>query len=89
MLALYCPRHGHEVLLGASRLIRLVNLGHGLILTEARCYDGELLTAITGAAARLPPDQIAQRPHPPDPLAHKLAGSRTTTSLCAGPRTCA
>ncbi len=62
MFALYCPRHGHRVLLDLGRLSRMVNLGDGLILLEARCYDGEPLTGITGHAATLRPDQIAQRP---------------------------
>lgn len=68
MFALYCPRHGHDVLLSLSRLVRVVNLGDGFILTEARCYDGEPLVAITGAAARLTPEQVARRPEAP-PLA--------------------
>ncbi len=49
MFALYCPRHGHQVLLDLDQIVRLVNAGDGLIVMEARCYDGENLVGITGS----------------------------------------
>lgn len=61
MLSLRCPRHG-TVLLGLDRLVRLHNLGDGLILVEARCDDGELLLAVRGHGSVLPPDAVAHRP---------------------------
>ncbi len=70
MFALYCPRHGHRVLLDLGRLIRLVNLGDGVIQIEARCYDGEHLVGITGLHSTLPPDEVGRRPTtPPGSLA--------------------
>jgi hypothetical protein len=65
MFALYCPRHGHRVLLDVGRLTSLVNLGHGLILVAARCYDGEDLIGVTGLHSTLPPDAVARRPTTP------------------------
>jgi hypothetical protein len=65
VFALYCPRHGHQVLLDLDRLSRMINLGGGLILLEARCYDGEPLTCITGRRATLPPDEVGHRPATP------------------------
>lgn len=62
MFALYCPRHGHPVLLDLGQLIRLINLEDGLILVEARCYDGENLVGVTGTGSVLPPDTVARRP---------------------------
>jgi hypothetical protein len=65
MFALYCPQHGHQILLDLDQLIRVVNLGDGMIVIEARCYDGEPLTAVTGLGATLPPEQVAHRPTVP------------------------
>lgn len=49
MFTVYCPRHGSEVLLGLSRLRRMVNLESGVILLEFTCYDGEVVGLLTGA----------------------------------------
>jgi hypothetical protein len=62
MLALHCPRHGHRVLLDLDRIRRVTNLGEGIILIEARCYDGQPIIEISGSAATLPPDQVGRRP---------------------------
>jgi hypothetical protein len=62
MFALYCPRHGHPVLLDFDRIVRLVNLPDGPILIEARCYDGETLVGVSGQRATLTPDEVAGRP---------------------------
>lgn len=62
MLALHCPRHGHRVLLDTDQVVRLVNLGAGLILIEARCYDGERLLGVSGQHSVLSPDEVAHRP---------------------------
>lgn len=62
MFALFCPQHGHQVLLGLDRLIRLVNLDDGVIMIEARCYDGEPLVGVTGQRSVLPPEAVARRP---------------------------
>jgi hypothetical protein len=62
MLALDCPRHGHRVLLDIGRIVQLVNLGDGLIMVVVRCYDGELITGITGTAATLSPETVGHRP---------------------------
>ncbi|WP_157361966.1 hypothetical protein [Haloechinothrix halophila] len=55
MFTVYCPRHGSEVLLGLSRLRRMVNLESGVILMEFTCYDGEVVGLLTGA--RVPHEQ--------------------------------
>jgi hypothetical protein len=62
MFALFCPRHGQRVLLDTGRLLRVVNLGDGLILVEARCYDGQPITEVSGVGSRLPADTVG---HPP------------------------
>lgn len=49
MFTVYCPRHGSEVLLGLSRLRRMINLEPGVILMEFTCYDGEVVGMLTGA----------------------------------------
>jgi hypothetical protein len=62
MFALYCPQHGHQILLDLDQLTRVVNLGDGMILIEARCYDGEPLITVTGLGATLSPEQVGHRP---------------------------
>lgn len=49
MFAVYCPRHDSEVLLGLSRIKRMVNIQPGVIAVELVCHDGEVLTVLTGA----------------------------------------
>ena len=66
MLALFCPHHGHDVLLGIDRITRIGRVAAGLIAVEVRCYDGELLLTIMGPGAALRPDEIATRPAEPD-----------------------
>jgi hypothetical protein len=65
VFSLYCPRHGHQVLLDVGRLVRLVNMGDGVIVVEARCYDGENLLGVTGLHATLRPDEVGRRPSEP------------------------
>jgi hypothetical protein len=65
MLALFCPRHGHRVLLDLDRITRMVPVAAGMTAVEARCYDGELLLTIIGPGARLTPDEVATRPAAP------------------------
>lgn len=62
MLALYCPRHGHAVLLDIDRITRMVNIEDGLIVVEAECYDGTRIQMITGSRAVLPPDEVGTLP---------------------------
>jgi len=47
MFAVYCPRHGTEVLLDERRIRGLTNV-EGAILVELECYDGELILLVTG-----------------------------------------
>lgn len=49
MFTVYCPQHGSKVLLGLSRLRRMINLEPGVILLEFTCYDGEVVQLLTGA----------------------------------------
>ncbi|WP_199432838.1 hypothetical protein [Qaidamihabitans albus] len=49
MFAVYCPEHDAEVLLSQRRVKRLVNVEPGVIAVELVCYDGQLLTVLTGA----------------------------------------
>jgi hypothetical protein len=70
VFALYCPRHGHQVLLDLGQIVRLVNSGDGVIVIEARCYDGENLVGITGSRSTLAPDEVGHRPTTPPRPAH-------------------
>ena len=82
MFALYCPRHGHRVLLDLGRLVRLVNLDDGVIVIEARCYDGEQLVEVTGTRATLPTEQVGP---PTDHEAYlRPRFSRTRTEIRTG-----
>ena len=54
MYLVYCPRHGRRVLLGLSRIRRLVNLSPGVIAVELQCYDGELLLLLAGSQVTHP-----------------------------------
>lgn len=71
MFALYCPRHGHQVLLDLGRIVRLVNTGDGLIVVEARCYDGESLVGVTGSHSTLTSEEVGHRPIAPPMPAHQ------------------
>ena len=71
MFALYCPRHGHQVLLDLGQIVRLINTGDGLIVVEARCYDGESLVGITGSHSTLTPEEVGHRPIAPPMPAHQ------------------
>jgi hypothetical protein len=76
VFALYCPRHGHQVLLDLSQIVRLVNAGDGLIVMEARCYDGENLVGITGSHSTLTSEEVAHRPTaPPKPADRQACGT--------------
>ena len=93
VFALYCPRHGHQVLLDLSQLVRLVNAGDGVIVMEARCYDGEHLVGITGSHSTLSSDEVGHRPtaslrtsHPAARITHG-SGSSPDARALSGPDT--
>jgi hypothetical protein len=73
VFALYCPRHGHQVLLDLDQIVRLVNAGEGLIVMEARCYDGENLVGITGSHSHLTSEEVGHRPTAPPMSADQQA----------------
>jgi hypothetical protein len=73
VFALYCPRHGHQVLLDLDQIVRLVNAGDGLIVMEARCYDGENLVGITGSHSHLTSEEVGHRPTAPPMAARQQA----------------
>lgn len=89
MFNVYCPRHGHEVLLGFRRLRRVVNIKPGVIVVELLCHDGEVLRLVTGSATRVPdsgarvPDSGARVPDStarvPASAARVPASARSTT----------
>ena len=47
MFSIYCPRHGSEVLVGSSRIRRMVNTEHGILL-DVECYCGQHVVGATG-----------------------------------------
>lgn len=51
MFSVYCPRHGHNVLLGFDRLRSSTNVAPGVIVLQFRCTDGEVVHLVTGANA--------------------------------------
>ncbi|MGH3466884.1 MAG: hypothetical protein ACRDQF_04010 [Thermocrispum sp.] len=51
MFKVYCPQHGSDVLLGLRRIKRVVNVEPGVIEVELICYDGQVLTLVTGSRA--------------------------------------
>lgn len=50
MFVVHCPQHGGKVLLGLSRIRRMVNL-RGLIVVELECHDGARILHVTGRRA--------------------------------------
>lgn len=58
MFSVYCPRHGHNVLLGADRVRSCTNLASGVIVLELACTDGELLRLVTGRSASAPTREL-------------------------------
>ncbi len=51
MFAVWCPRHGAEVLLTERRVRSLSNLAGGRIIVDLECYDGERLRIVSGRGA--------------------------------------
>lgn len=60
MFKIYCPRHGSDVLLGFSRVQKMINVRPGVIVVELRCYDGEVIRMVTGSRA----DTVTSLPEP-------------------------
>lgn len=50
MWGVHCAECGHEVLIGAAQIQRLVNLASGVIVVEARCPAGHPVEIWTGRA---------------------------------------
>lgn len=67
MFPVYCPQHDSTVLLGLSRMRRMVNLEPGVILLEFTCYDGEVVGLLTGS--RVPGEVSVTPPSPDDQVA--------------------
>lgn len=54
MFVAHCPRHGSNVLLTERRIRKLYNTERGIFVV-LECYDGEMLTVLTGRAATSAP----------------------------------